>query len=212
MRAYQKSLLDPQEVAICIIDHEGQMYFGVEGACRNTILNAVTGLTKTAEAFQIPIVLSTVEANTFSGPLVGQVQGVFPSVTPIDRTTLNAWEEQNFKNAVKKTGKKKLLLAGLWTEVCVTLPALCAIEDGFEVYVVTDACGGSSKQAHEMAMQRMIQAGVKPVTWQAALLEMQRDWANKDTYQKVTQIITQHGGTYGLGLDYAKNMVQKHLS
>jgi len=210
MRAYQKSLLDPSQVVIALIDHEPQMYFGVEGDCRNAVLNAVIGLAKTAKAFNIPIILSTVEANTFSGPLVNKVQSVFPDIVPIDRTTLNAWEDKNFKTAVQATKRKKLLLAGLWTEVCVTLPALSAMEDGYEIYAVADASAGSSKQTHQMAMQRLIQAGAKPVTWQATLLEMQRDWANKDTYQVVTDIIREHGGAYGLGLEYASTFIPQN--
>jgi len=210
MRAYQNSLLDPSQVVIALIDHEPQMYFGVESDCRNAVLNAVIGLAKTAKAFNIPIILSTVEANTFSGPLVNKVQSVFPDIMPIDRTTLNAWEDKKFKTAVQATGRKKLLLAGLWTEVCVTLPALSAMEDGYEIYAVADASAGSSKQAHQMAMQRLIQAGAKPVTWQAALLEMQRDWANKDTYQVVTDIIREHGGAYGLGLEYASTFIPQN--
>lgn len=207
MRKYQKSLLDPSEVAVLLIDHEPQMFFAVEGACRNAILNAVTGLAKTAQVFQIPIVLSTVEAKSFSGPLVSKVQTVYPDLRPIDRTTLNAWEDADFLSAVKQTKKKKLLIAGLWTEVCVTLPALSAIEDGYEVYVVADASAGSSKQAHQAAIQRMIQAGAKPVTWQAALLEMQRDWANKETYQAVMAVVKEHGGAYGIGAEYVEAMI-----
>jgi nicotinamidase-related amidase len=207
MRAYPNSLLDPTQVTICLIDYEPQMFFGVESASRNTVLNAVTGLAKTAQAFNIPIILSTVEAQTFSGPLVSRVQSVFPDIVPIDRTTLNAWEDTNFKQAVEGTNRQKLLLAGLWTEVCVVLPALSAIEEGYEVYVVADACGGSSCEAHNMALQRMIQAGVTPITWEAALLEMQRDWANKDTYQAVTSVLKEYGGAYGLGLEYAQSMV-----
>lgn len=209
MRNYPKSLLDPQDVAILLIDHEPQMFFGVEGACRNSVLNAVTAMAKTAKIFNIPIILSTVEAKTFSGPLVSKVQSVYPDITPIDRTTLNAWEDQNFQAAVKQTKRKKLLIAGLWTEVCVTLPTLAALEDGYDIYVVADASAGSSKQAHQMAIQRVVQAGAKPVTWQAALLEMQRDWANKDTYQAVMTLIQEHGGTYGIGVEYANAMIPK---
>lgn len=209
MRKYQKSLLDPSEVAILLIDHEPQMFFGVESDCRNSVLNAVTGLAKTAQVFNIPIILSTVEAKTFSGPLVSKVQSVYPDITPIDRTTLNAWEDSNFLNAVKATKKKKLIVAGLWTEVCVALLALSALEDGYEIYVVADASAGGSKQAHQMALQRLIQAGAKPVTWQAVLLEMQRDWANKETYQAVMTVIQEHGGTYGLGVEYVNAMIPK---
>ncbi len=209
MREYKKSLLDPQDVVFLLIDHEPQMFFGVESTSRTAVLNAVTGLAKTAQAFQIPIILSTVEANTFSGPLVSKVQSVYPDITPIDRTTLNAWEDKNFNKAVKDTKRKKLVIAGLWTEVCVTLPALAALEDGYEVYFVADASAGSSKEAHQMAIQRMIQAGAKPLTWMAALLELQRDWANKETYQAVTAIVQDHGGAYGLGLEYANTMIPK---
>ncbi len=170
------------------------------------MLNAVAGLAKTAKAFGIPIVLSTVEAQKFSGPLVSKVQSVFPDITPIDRTTFNARDDGNFRRAVEQTARK-LLLAGLWTEVCVTLPALSALIDGYEIYVVADACAGSGCEAHDMAMQRMIQAGAKPVTWQAAPLEMQRDWVNKDTYQAVTAVVKEHGGAYGLGLEYAETLV-----
>ena len=207
MRAYQNSLLDPTQVVIALIDHEPQMFFGVESDCRNSVLNAVVGLAETAKAFNVPVILSTVEANTFSGPLVSKVQNVFPDIVPIDRTTLNAWEDTNFKKAVKKTGRKKLLLAGLWTEVCVMFPALSAIEDGYEVYVVADASAGSSKQAHQIALQRLVQAGAIPITWQATLLELQRDWANKDTYQAVTTVIKQYGGAYGLGMEYANALI-----
>jgi nicotinamidase-related amidase len=209
MKAYAKSLMDPTQVAILLIDHEPQMFFGVESASRTAVLNAVTGLAKTAKIFNIPIILSTVEAKQFSGPLVSMVQSVFPDVIPIDRTSLNAWEDNNFKKAVQQTGRKKLIIAGLWTEVCVALPTLSAIEDGYEIYVVADASAGSTKEAHQMAMQRVIQAGAKPVTWQAAALELQRDWANKETYQAITQMLQQHGGAYGLGLEYANAMVPK---
>lgn len=209
MREYQKVLLDPTQVVICLIDHEPQMFFGVESIGRNTVLNAVTGLAKTATVFDIPIILTTVEAKTFSGPLVSKVQEVYPNITPIDRTTLNAWEDKNFKDAVNATGKKRIILAGLWTEVCVALPALSALSDGYQVYIVTDASAGSSKEAHDMAIQRMIQAGAIPVTWQAALLEMQRDWANKETYQKVMDVIGAHGGAYGLGVEYVNAMIPK---
>lgn len=208
MRAHPQSLLDPSQVAICLIDFEGQMFFGVEGANRTAILNNVQGLAKTARVFNIPLILSTVEANQFSGPMISSVKSLYPDITPIDRTTLNAWEDQNFQKAVRTSGKKKILLAGLWTEVCVTLPALSMLEDGYETFVVADACAGSSCQAHDMAIQRMVQAGVKPLTWQAALLEMQRDWANKETYQPVMDIVTQNGGVYGLGIEYANAMIK----
>jgi nicotinamidase-related amidase len=208
MRAYQKSLLDPSQVAICLIDHEPQMFFAVESAQRQNVINAVTGLAKTAKIFNIPLILSTVEAFTFSGPLVPKIQNIFPDIVPIDRTSLNAWEDKNFRQAVENTGRKKLLIAGLWTEVCVTLPTLAAMEDGYKVFVVADASAGSSREAHNMAMNRMMGEGATPVTWQAAMLEMQRDWANKTTYQPVMDVVTEHGGAYGIGVNYANTMVQ----
>jgi nicotinamidase-related amidase len=207
MRKYPDVLLDPEKVAVCIIDEQPQMFFGVESASRQTVMNAVEGLAKAAKAFNVPVVLSTVEAKTFSGPMFSRVQAVFPQQTPIDRTSLNAWEDAKFLAAVKALNRRTLLFAGLWTEVCVTLPALCALADGYDVYCVTDAWGGASTDAHQMAVQRMVQAGVKPITWQAAMLEMQRDWANKETYNAVTAVVGQHGGAYGLGLEYAKAMV-----
>lgn len=209
MRAYQNVLLDPSQAVICLIDHEPQMFFAVESSQRSGVMNAVTGLAKTAKIFGIPLILTTVEAFTFSGPLFAKVQSVFPDVVPIDRTTLNAWEDKKVKSAIEKTGRKKLLLAGLWTEVCVTLPALSATEDGYDVCVVADASAGSSREAHNMALQRMINAGVTPLTWQAAMLEMQRDWADKATYQQVLDVVTEHGGVYGIGVDYVNTMVPK---
>jgi nicotinamidase-related amidase len=209
MKTSYKSLLNPADVAILLIDHEPQMFFGVESASRTAVLNAVTGLAKTAKVFNIPIILSTVEAKQFSGPLVKKVQSVYPDITPIDRTSLNAWEDSNFKRAVEATGRKKLIIAGLWTEVCVALPTLSAIEDGYDIYVVADASAGSTYEAHQMALQRCIQAGAHPVTWQSVTLELQRDWANKVTYTAVTTLLQEHGGAYGLGLEYATAMVPK---
>lgn len=209
MRAYQKSLLDPEQSVVVIIDHQPQMYFGVESAGRACILNNATALAKAAQVFAVPCVLTTVEARSFSGYMAAKIQAVYPQATPIDRTAINCWEDQNLKKAVEGTGRKKLILAGLWTEACVTYPALSALEDGYEVYVVADACGGATKEAHDMAMLRMIQAGVKPVTWQQVMLEFQRDWANKDTYAAVMAIIKEHSGAYGLGVEYSETMLPK---
>ncbi|MDR3292653.1 MAG: hydrolase [Clostridiales bacterium] len=206
MRGYQQVLLDPAECVLLVVDHQPQMYFGIEGKKRACVLNAVKGLTKTAAIFQVPVVMTTVTAVDFGGPMVKGVLDVFAGHHPIDRTTLNAWEDTRVKKAVNDTKRKKLLIAGLWTEVCATLPALSAMQDGFEVYVVVDACGGSSYEAHDAAVLRMTQNGVTPVTWQSVLLEFQRDWADKATYAAVNALITECGGAYGLGLEYAKVM------
>ncbi|MDR0751362.1 MAG: hydrolase [Christensenellaceae bacterium] len=205
MRNYRKVLLDPTDCVLLIIDHQPQMYFGIEGE-RSVILNAVKGLAKTASVFQVPTILTTVTAETFAGPLYKEITSVFPDITSFDRSTLNAWEDVRVKRAVVDTTRKKLIIAGLWTEVCVTFPALSAKSDGYDVYVVVDACGGSSEEAHKASLKRMTQHGIVPITWQSLLLEFQRDWADKTTYAKVNSIIDECGGVYGIGLSYAKYM------
>jgi nicotinamidase-related amidase len=155
-------------------------------------------------------VLTTVAAESFSGPLFVSVQEVFPDTKPIDRTTMNSWEDKNFVEAVKQTGRKKLVMAALWTEVCLATAVLSALDEGYEVYIVTDASGGVTHEAHEMAVKRMVQAGAVPVTWLQVLLEWQRDWARQETYVAVTGIAKEHGGAYGLGIEYAKSMLGEH--
>jgi len=200
------SLLTPQNCTIILIDHQPQMAFGVQSVDRQTLVNNVVGLAKTAKVFNVPTVLTTVAAKTFSGPLFDDIQAVFPEHEHIDRTTMNSWEDPQFRSAVEKTGRKKLVMAALWTEVCLCMPALDALAAGYEVYAVEDASGGTSVAAHQMAMQRMIQAGVVPVTWMQVLLEFQRDWARVETYDAVTHIAKEHGGAYGIGIRYAKSM------
>ena len=136
-----------------------------------------------------------------------QIQAVFPKQVPIERTTMNSWDDDNFVSAVKKTGRKKIVLAGLWTETCVALPTVQAIYDGYEVYVVEDCCGDVSQLSHDNAMKRVIQAGAKPVTSLSVMLEWQRDWAAKDTYDAVMDIVKTHCGAYGVGVEYAYTMV-----
>ncbi|MFK7696247.1 hydrolase [Paenibacillus sp. HJGM_3] len=199
-------LLTADNSAIILIDHQPQMLFGVQSADRQTVINNTVGLAKTAKVFNAPIILTTVAANSFSGPLHPQVQEVFPDQQPIDRTSMNSWEDENFLAAVKKTGRKKLVMAALWTEVCLAFPALSAIRDGYEVYIVTDASAGTTVEAHNMSVERMIQAGAIPVTWQSVLLEYQRDWARPETYDAVLEIAKQHGGAYGAGVIYAYTM------
>lgn len=147
--------------------------------------------------------------DTFSGPIDECLKEVFPDqyANPIDRTAINCWEDENLKKAVKNSGKKKVVLAGLWTEACTLFPAVSMKEDGYDVYVVTDACGGATKEAHDMAVARMIQAGVVPVTSEQVCLEWQRNWANTETYDAVMEICKQHGGAYGLGIQMAEKMI-----
>ena len=209
MRNYSNSLLDPDESVILIIDEQPAMFFAAEGKNRENVMNNVVGLAKTARSFNVPCILSTVESKKFSGELYSKVKSLYPKVNPIDRTSINAWEDNNFKRAVSETGKKKLIIAGLWTEVCVTFPALSALEDGYQVYIVTDACAGVSKEAHDMAVIRMAQAGAVPVTWMQVLLEFQKDWSNQETYTKVMSIAKENGGVYGLMVEYAESMLNK---
>ncbi|MDR0917597.1 MAG: hydrolase [Oscillospiraceae bacterium] len=204
MRNYPDTLLDPARVAVAIIDHQPQMYFGVSSTERCAIMNNTAMLMQAAKIWNVPCILTTVAANTFSGNMISELTDIYPAVTPIDRTSINAWEDNNFRRAVEGTGKREIILAGLWTEACVTFPALTMRHDGYKVYVCTDASGGASKQAHSAALSRMAQAGVIPVTAQQVLLEFQRDWNNKDTYQKVMDAVKQYGGAYGLGVEYSE--------
>ncbi|MGC4949357.1 hydrolase [Streptomyces sp. DT224] len=205
-------LLTPDNCAVLFVDHQPQMFFGTGSGDRTAIINSTLGLAKAAKVFDVPVVLSTVAAESFSGPIMPQLAAVFPGQEIIDRTTMNAWEDVAFVEAVKTTGRKKLVIAGLWTEVCVVLPALSAISQGYEVYVVTDASGGVSPQAHEHAIQRMVQGGAIPVTWVQVLLELQRDWARTESYVPVTEVVKEHGGAYGLGLVYAQAVMGAHAA
>ena len=203
----EKGLLTPDNCIVTLIDLQPQMLFGVSNFDRQSIINNNVALAKAARVFGVPVILSTVETKTFSGNMWPQVQAVFPGQTPIERTTMNSWDDANFVAAVTKTGRKKIVLAGLWTETCVALPTVQAIHDGYEVYVVEDCCGDVSQLAHDNAMKRVIQAGAKPVTALSVMLEWQRDWAHKDTYDAVMDIVKTHCGAYGVGVEYAYTMV-----
>ncbi|MBE9041622.1 hydrolase [Oscillatoriales cyanobacterium LEGE 11467] len=203
-------LLNADECALLLIDHEPQMFFGVQSHDRQTIVNNVVGLAKGAKLFGVPTILTTVTDRAFSGPIVPEIQAVFPDHKPIARTSMNSWEDENLRKAVEKTGKRKLVMAALWTEVCLTFPALSALANGYEVYFVTDASGAFTKEVHERSVQRLIQAGGVPMTWQQTILEWQRDWANQETYEGMMDIIQEHSGAYGMGIFYAKTMVQSY--
>ncbi|MEU1802365.1 hydrolase [Streptomyces sp. NPDC019937] len=206
------ALLTPDNAVMLFIDHQPQMFFGTGSHDRTAIINSAVGLAKAAKVFDVPVVLSTVAAETFSGPLLPPLADVFPDQKVIDRTSMNAWEDVAFVEAVKATGRKKLVVSGLWTEVCLVLPVLSAIAQGYEVYVVTDASGGVTPQAHEHAVQRMVQAGAAPVTWVQVLLELQRDWSRTATYGPVMDVVKGHAGAYGLGVLYAQSMLGEHAA
>ena len=203
----EKGLLTPDNSVVTIIDLQPQMLFGVANFDRQLVINNNVMLGKAARVFNVPVVLSTVETKGFSGPMWPQVQAVFPGQKPIERSSMNAWDDANFVAAVKKTGRRKNVLAGLWTETCVALPTIQMIHDGYEVYVVEDCCGDVSQLSHQNAMQRVIQAGAKPVTALSVMLEWQRDWAHKGTYYAVMDIVRNHCGAYGAGVEYAYTMV-----
>ncbi len=199
-------LLTPQNSAMLLIDHQPQMMFGVQSHDRQAIVNNVTALAKAAKTFEVPTILTTVAAESFSGPLIPEIVKVFPNQKIYDRTSMNTWDDKGVVQAIKDSGRKKLIIAALWTEVCLTMPALEALAEGYEVYIVTDASGGTTAEAHDIAVQRMVQAGAVPVTWQQVMLEWQRDWARQDTYEAVTGIARQHSGAYGVGINYAYSM------
>ena len=206
-RRSEKGLLTPDNCVVTMIDLQPQMLFGVANFDRQAVINNNVALSKAARVFGVPVVLTTVETRGFSGNMWPQIQAVFPNETPIERTTMNSWDDENFVAAIKKSGRKKIVLAGLWTETCVALPTVQAVHDGYEVYVVEDCCGDVSQLAHDNAMKRVVQAGAKPVTALSVMLEWQRDWAHKDTYDAVMDIVKTHCGAYGVGVEYAYTMV-----
>jgi nicotinamidase-related amidase len=203
----EKGLLTPDNCVVAVIDLQPQMLFGVANFDRQMIINNNVALLKATRVFDVPVVLSTVETKSFSGNMWPQIQAIYPDRTPIERSSMNSWDDKNFVAAIEKSGKKKILLAGLWTETCIALPSIQAIHDGYEIYVVEDCCGDLTQLAHDNAMKRVIQAGAKPVTAVMVMLEWQRDWALKDTYDAVMDIVKTHCGAYGIGVEYAYTMV-----
>ncbi len=201
-------VLTPDNCQMIFIDQQPQMAFGVQSIDRQVLKNNVVALAKSAKVFNIPTIITTVETESFSGNTFPELLDVFPGKDILERTSMNSWDDQKVRGALKANGKKKVVVSGLWTEVCNNTFALCAMLEGdYEIYMVADASGGTSKDAHDFAMQRMIQAGVIPVTWQQVMLEWQRDWARKETYNAVMDIVREHSGAYGMGVDYAYTMV-----
>ena len=203
-------VLTPQNSQLIFIDHQPQMAFGVQSIDRQTLKNNTVALAKAAKIFDVPTTITTVETESFSGHTYPELLAVFPDAPLLERTSMNSWDDQKVRDALNKNGRKKIIVAGLWTEVCNTTFALSAMHDAdYEIYMVADASGGTTKEAHDYAMQRMIQAGVVPMTWQQVLLEWQRDWKNRDTYDAVMHLVKEHSGAYGMGVDYAYTMVHK---
>ena len=203
-------VLTPQNSQLIFIDQQPQMAFGVQSMDRQALKNNVVALAKSAKVFNIPTTITTVETDGFSGPTYPELLAVFPEHKLLERSSMNSWDDQNVRDALAAAGRKKVVVSGNWTEVCNTTFALSAMLEGdYEIYMVADASGGTSVEAHKYAMDRMVQAGVVPVTWQQVLLEWQRDWARKETYDAVMNIVREHSGAYGMGVDYAYTMVHK---
>lgn len=210
MSANYLELLTPENSQIIFIDQQPQMAFGVQSIDRQVLKNNVVGLAKAAKAFNIPTTITTVETESFSGHTYPELLSVFPEHQILERTSMNSWDDQNVRDSLAANKRKKVIVSGLWTEVCnITFALSAAHEGGYEIYMVADASGGTSVDAHKYAMDRMVQAGVVPVTWQQVLLEWQRDWAKRDTYEDVMNIVREHSGAYGMGVDYAYTMVHK---
>ena len=201
-----KTLIDPKNHALVMIDHQSQMAFATKSIDAVMLRNNAALIAHAARIFDVPTILTTVAEKTFSGPMFDEIKAAHPKANVIDRTTMNTWEDPNVIEQFNKLGKTKVVFAGLWTSVCIVGPALSAIDQGFEVYVIADACGDVSEEAHERAMERMVQAGVRPMTSLQYLLELQRDWARVATYEAVTGLAKELGGAYGLGIIYAKTM------
>jgi len=203
-------VLTPQNSQLIFIDQQPQMAFGVQSIDRQTLKNNVVALAKAAKVFSIPTTITTVETDGFSGNTYPELLAVFPEHKILERTSMNSWDDLNVRDALASNKRKKVVVSGLWTEVCNTTFVLSAMKDAdYEFYMVADASGGTSMEAHKYAMDRMVQAGVVPVTWQQVLLEWQRDWARKETYDAVIAIVQEHSGAYGMGVDYAYTHIHK---
>ena len=191
------SLLRPEDSILVLIDHQPYQLANLNSHEPQMVVNNTAALAKTAKAFGVPTILTTVIADR-GGLLFPQITEVFPGQEVIDRTLINTWQDPKVVDVIKATGRKQLIIAGLWTEVCVAMPVIQALGEGWDVTVVTDASGGISVESHEVAIQRMIAAGANVMTWMAVAGEWQRDWARLDTAAKLTEVLVQHGGGSGI--------------
>jgi nicotinamidase-related amidase len=204
-------MLSPQNHAIALIDYQPAMYQGVQSHDRLVTFNNVQVLAKAAKLFDVQTIISTVAKDTFSGPFMPEITSLFPDHTVIDRTSMNSWLDGKFREAVHATGRKKIVIAGLWTEACVLFPTLDLLKEGFEVYVPADACGDISPEAHQRAMDRAVQAGAVPITSLQYVFELQQDWARTETYEGVMEILRAHS-PYGIQVRFSKWALGEHAS
>lgn len=202
-----RGLLTSENCGIIFIDHQPQMFFGVANIDRQALLNNVLVLAKAAKIFGVPVILTAVESRAFSGNITPQLLNLFPDQAPIERTSMNAWDSRDFIAAVKRTRRKNFLIAALWSEVCLVFPTLQMLEDGYGIYAVEDASGGTSRVAHDAAIRRIEQAGAVSLTALQVLLEFQRDWAREEHYDEVMAVVKEHCGAYGQGVEYATSAV-----
>jgi nicotinamidase-related amidase len=200
------ALVSPDNHVLVMIDFQSQMAFATKSIDAVQLRNNAALVASAAAGFEVPTILTTVAERSFSGPMFDEIGAAFPGRAMLDRTSMNSWEDEAVIAAVNRIGKGRIVLCGLWTSVCIVGPALSALAQGFEVCVIADACGDVSDEAHERAMERMVQAGVQPMTALQYLLELQRDWARGATYDMTTGIARRFGGAYGLGIVYAKTM------
>lgn len=203
-------LLSPTNHELVLIDFESQMAFAAKNTSIIELRNNTALIAGASRIFNVPTVVTTVAEKSFSGPVFPEVELFYPQATSnyIDRSSMNTWEDANAYKAITAKGKKKIVFAGLWTSVCIVGPVMSAIADGYEVYVITDACGDVSAESHDMAVKRMIQGGAKPMTSLQYLLELQRDWARQSTYNAVIDLVVKYGGAYGIGAQYAHQMLK----
>jgi nicotinamidase-related amidase len=211
MEAFTKvgldALLTPDNCLLVLIDHQPFQLANVNSHEPTMVINNVTALAKTAKAYGIPTILTSVNGER-GGKIVSQLQAVFPNQKPIDRTFINAWEDRRVVEAVKKTGRKKLVIAALWSEMCLAMPAIQAMGEGYDVYVVTDASGGVSPEAHDMAIRRLVAAGAQPITWVGMAGELQRDWARTEKLEQVTQILLDHAGATAAAIAWESQLLR----
>ncbi len=203
-------LLNPTDHTLVLIDFQSQMAFATHSISANELRTNASLVAQAAAGFGVSTILTTVAEKSFSGPMFDEITAPFPGKKILDRTSMNTWEDVAVIEEINRIGKDRIVLAGLWTSVCIVGPALSALDQGFEVYVITDACGDVSTEAHERAVARMVQAGAQPITALQYLLEMQRDWARGETYELTTGIAKKVGGSYGIGIHYAKSMFNAH--
>jgi nicotinamidase-related amidase len=200
------ALLSPERSVLLLIDHQAFQFSNLHSHDPMLVINNVAGLAKAAKAFSVPTILTTVTAAR-GGHLLKQLQEVYPEQAPIDRTTLNSWEDPRVVEAVKKTGRKQLVIAALWTDICLAMPVIHSLADGYDVFFVTDASGAVSREAHDMAVLRMIQAGAVPMTWVALMSEWQRDWAREATVPAVAEVTIDHGGSSGVAFAWEQQLL-----